>query len=162
MAESPEFPLIAPLGRIEATELRFYLERYFLTPYGTFTERARGIEARLPEWGQDLWEALPDADPDTPTVPDPVKAWKAQAAQSDRRFTVQAPPARVLRRSATEEEKAAHRTELEEFHSRKITLERRKGGAKLVSDIELIPRKGKRRLLGGWLRRRPAPASNMA
>ncbi|MDX8434526.1 ABC transporter ATP-binding protein/permease [Mesorhizobium abyssinicae] len=38
----------------------------------------------------------------------------------------------------------AHRAELEAFHSRKITLERRKGGAKLVSDIELVPRKGKR------------------
>ena len=42
----------------------------------------------------------------------------------------------------------AHRAELEAFHSRKITLERRKGGAKLVSDIELVPRKGKRNLLG--------------
>jgi putative ATP-binding cassette transporter len=51
----------------------------------------------------------------------------------------------------------AHRAELEEFHSRKITLERRKGGAKLVSDIDLIPREGKRRLLGRWLRRRPTP-----
>ncbi|TIX65988.1 MAG: ABC transporter ATP-binding protein/permease, partial [Mesorhizobium sp.] len=38
----------------------------------------------------------------------------------------------------------AHRAELEAFHSRKITLERRKGGAKLVSDIELVPRKVKR------------------
>lgn len=57
----------------------------------------------------------------------------------------------------------AHRAELEEFHSRKITLERRKGGAKLVSDIELIPRHGKRRLLGGWLRhRRPPPPSKAA
>jgi len=48
----------------------------------------------------------------------------------------------------------AHRTELEAFHSRKIVLERRKGGAKLVSDVELIPRKGKRRLLGRFLRPR--------
>jgi putative ATP-binding cassette transporter len=48
----------------------------------------------------------------------------------------------------------AHRAELEAYHSRKITLERRKGGAKLVSDIDLIPRKGKRRLLGRFLRRR--------
>jgi putative ATP-binding cassette transporter len=46
----------------------------------------------------------------------------------------------------------AHRAELEAYHSRKITLERRKGGAKLVSDIELIPRKGKRKLLGRFLR----------
>ncbi len=50
----------------------------------------------------------------------------------------------------------AHRVELEAFHSRKIVLERRKGGAKLVSDINLIPRKGKRRLLGRFLRRRKA------
>ena len=35
----------------------------------------------------------------------------------------------------------AHRAELEAYHSRKITLERRKGGARLVSDIDLIPRK---------------------
>src|SRR3954452_1687925 len=53
----------------------------------------------------------------------------------------------------------AHRAELEAFHSRKIVLERRKGGAKLVSDFELIPRKGKRRLLGRFLRyRKPASA----
>ncbi len=51
----------------------------------------------------------------------------------------------------------AHRVELEAFHSRKIVLERRKGGAKLVSDIELVPRKGKRRLLGRFLRQRSAP-----
>lgn len=41
----------------------------------------------------------------------------------------------------------AHRAELETYHSRKITLERRKGGAKLVSDIDLIPRKRRRNLI---------------
>jgi vitamin B12/bleomycin/antimicrobial peptide transport system ATP-binding/permease protein len=51
----------------------------------------------------------------------------------------------------------AHRVELEAFHSRKIVLERRNGGAKLVSDFDLIPRKGKRRLLGRFLRHRNAP-----
>ncbi|MFZ2159898.1 MAG: ABC transporter ATP-binding protein/permease [Bradyrhizobium sp.] len=51
----------------------------------------------------------------------------------------------------------AHRAELEAFHSRKITLERRKGGAKFVSDIDLIPRDSRRRLLGRWLRKRKAP-----
>jgi len=44
----------------------------------------------------------------------------------------------------------AHRAELEAFHSRKITLERREGGAKLVSDIHLIPRKARS---GSFLRR---------
>lgn len=37
-----------------------------------------------------------------------------------------------------------HRAELEAFHSRKITLEKRDGGARLVSDVDLIPKKGKR------------------
>lgn len=38
-----------------------------------------------------------------------------------------------------------HRVELEAFHSRKITLEKRDGGARLVSDVDLIPRKKKKR-----------------
>jgi putative ATP-binding cassette transporter len=54
-----------------------------------------------------------------------------------------------------------HRAELEAFHSRKIVLERRKGGAKLVSDIDLVPRKSKRKLLGRFLRQRK-PASGKA
>lgn len=37
-----------------------------------------------------------------------------------------------------------HRAELEAFHSRKITLEKRDGGARLVSDVDLIPKKGRR------------------
>src|SRR4051812_36788456 len=56
----------------------------------------------------------------------------------------------------------AHRSELEAFHSRKIVLERRKGGAKLVSDVDLIPRKGKRRLLGRFLRQRKPPEKKAA
>jgi ABC-type uncharacterized transport system ATPase subunit len=47
-----------------------------------------------------------------------------------------------------------HRPELEAFHNRKITLERRRDGAKLVSDIKLVPRPGRARLL----RRRMARA----
>ncbi|WHO73034.1 ABC transporter ATP-binding protein/permease [Rhizobium sp. BT03] len=50
----------------------------------------------------------------------------------------------------------AHRAELEVFHSRKITLERREGGAKLVSDIDLIKRKRKRNLLSRVLEKRRA------
>lgn len=41
----------------------------------------------------------------------------------------------------------AHRAELEAFHSRKITLERHKGGAKLVSDINLVQHDERRNLL---------------
>ena len=50
-----------------------------------------------------------------------------------------------LMKLLTEELKATtivsvgHRPELEQFHDRKITLERRRGGAKLVNDVELVP-----------------------
>ena len=49
-----------------------------------------------------------------------------------------------------------HRPELEAFHSRKITLERRRDGAKLVADIKLVRRPGRARLLRRMLRRRTA------
>jgi putative ATP-binding cassette transporter len=45
-----------------------------------------------------------------------------------------------------------HRPELEAFHNRKVVLERRRGGAKFVTDIRL--RRKRRRRLGRWLRRR--------
>lgn len=40
-----------------------------------------------------------------------------------------------------------HRAELEAFHSRKITLEKHNGGARLVSDVDLVPRRRKRNVL---------------
>lgn len=43
-----------------------------------------------------------------------------------------------------------HRPGLEAFHSRKIVVERRRGGAKSVSDISLR-RKSKPRLIRRWL-----------
>ena len=46
-----------------------------------------------------------------------------------------------------------HRPELEQFHSRKIVLERRSGGAKMVSDIEIVPARHMGSILGRWLRR---------
>ena len=47
-----------------------------------------------------------------------------------------------------------HRPELEAFHSRKIVLERRRGGAKLVSDVKLVRPPRRTRLLRSWLHRR--------
>ncbi|AYG59416.1 ABC transporter ATP-binding protein/permease [Rhizobium jaguaris] len=55
----------------------------------------------------------------------------------------------------------AHRAELEAFHSRKVTLERREGVAKLVSDIDLVPRKRRRNLVSRLLEnRRSLPKGN--
>jgi putative ATP-binding cassette transporter len=46
----------------------------------------------------------------------------------------------------------AHRPELEAFHTRKIVLERRRGGAKLVHDVDL-PTEPLHRTLWRWIRR---------
>jgi putative ATP-binding cassette transporter len=50
-----------------------------------------------------------------------------------------------------------HRPELEAFHDRKITLERRHDGAQLVTDVELITRPGRAPLLRRLLRREGEP-----
>jgi putative ATP-binding cassette transporter len=47
-----------------------------------------------------------------------------------------------------------HRPELEAFHNRKIKLERRKGAARLVSDIKLVSTPKRRRFLHHFLRSR--------
>ncbi len=55
--ESRRFAFTAPLGPIEADDLRWYLEEYFLWPVGVFETRAKGIEQKLPQWGRDLFQA---------------------------------------------------------------------------------------------------------
>jgi len=56
--ESRRFTFTAPLGPIEADELRWYLESYYVWPTGVFKARAGRIEAQLPQWGQDLYRAV--------------------------------------------------------------------------------------------------------
>ena len=54
-----------------------------------------------------------------------------------------------------------HRPELEQFHSRKLTLERKRGGAKLVSDI-LLTAPGRAPLIRHFLRRGKRPSKRKA
>lgn len=56
--ESDLFRFVAPLGPIEADDLKWYLERYSAWPSKHFQERARRVEALLPEWGKNLYAAL--------------------------------------------------------------------------------------------------------
>jgi putative ATP-binding cassette transporter len=86
--------------------------------------------------------------------PDIIVLNEATSAQDDELMTKELPKATVT--------SVAHRAEPEAFHSRKIVLQRRKGGAELASDIDLSPRKGKRRLLGRFLRHRKAAPKKAA
>lgn len=48
---------IAPIGPIEAEELRWYLEKFAIWPSEYFRERARKVEDALVQWGQLLYAA---------------------------------------------------------------------------------------------------------
>ncbi len=81
---SRRFRLTAPLGPIEAGELRWYLERYVSWPSGVFQERARAVEARLPEWGKLLHAAaLEHGD-----AREAYEAWKRSGGAASRRLTI--------------------------------------------------------------------------
>ncbi len=77
---------IAPMGPIEAGDLRWYLEKYAIWPSGipVIQERARKVEENLVKWGKLLHEAaMPVAH-----VANVNEAWKAIDGHADRRFSV--------------------------------------------------------------------------
>jgi tetratricopeptide (TPR) repeat protein len=75
---------VAPIGPIEAEELRWYLEKYAIWPSDYFRDRARKVEARLREWGQLLHAAaMPEAQ--TANV---MKVWNQVGGDVRRRFSV--------------------------------------------------------------------------
>jgi tetratricopeptide (TPR) repeat protein/Mrp family chromosome partitioning ATPase len=76
---------IAPIGPIEAEEMRWYLEKYAIWPSDYFRERARKVEASLVEWGRLLYEAaLPPAH--TANV---MQAWARIDGHAGRRFSIE-------------------------------------------------------------------------
>jgi tetratricopeptide (TPR) repeat protein len=95
------FLFTSPLGHIEAEELRWYLEEYFVWPVGIFRERAERIEAQLPEWGQSLYKsALAPA-----AAQEALAAWQQAGAGAERRFSIFVE--RELPEGASKEEQAS-------------------------------------------------------
>jgi tetratricopeptide (TPR) repeat protein len=76
--------LIAPLGPIEAEELRWYLERWPVWPNPLVADRARRVEANLIAWGQALHAVALPLEP-TANV---LQAWAGVEAGASRRFSV--------------------------------------------------------------------------
>ncbi|HEX5732327.1 MAG TPA: TIR domain-containing protein [Blastocatellia bacterium] len=82
--ESKRFNFTAPLGVIEAEDLRWYLEEYYVWPIGVFKERAERIEKQLPQWGQDLYQAALGR----PVVQEALAAWQQAGTGGERRFSI--------------------------------------------------------------------------
>jgi tetratricopeptide (TPR) repeat protein len=84
VASEQSWRFVAPLGPIEAEELRWYLEKYAVWPSAYFRDRARKVEESLVQWGRLLHgAALPAAH--TANV---LEAWARVAGQAGRRFSV--------------------------------------------------------------------------
>lgn len=99
--ESRRYAFTAPLGVIEAEELRWYLEEYFVWPAGVFRNRAERIEAQLPEWGQALYQSAFE----TQAAREALTAWQQAGERAERRFSVLVE--RELPEGAGEEEEKA-------------------------------------------------------
>ena len=84
VASPQTWRLVAPIGPIEAGELRWYLEQYAIWPSHYFQDRARKVEANLVQWGRLLHDvALPAAQ--TGNV---MAAWATISSHAGRRFSV--------------------------------------------------------------------------
>ncbi len=98
--ESRRYAFTAPLGVIEAEELRWYLEEYFVWPVGIFRERAERVEAQLPKWGQALYQSALESQ----AAREALTTWQQAGEEAERRFSVLVE--RELPEGANEEEQA--------------------------------------------------------
>lgn len=81
--------LVAPIGPIEAEELRWYLEKYAVWPSPYFRDRSRKVEANLVAWGRLLHDvAMPVA-----YTANVTQAWARISGQAGRRFSIHVNPA---------------------------------------------------------------------
>jgi hypothetical protein len=92
---------VAPIGPIEAEELRWYLEKYAIWPSEYFRNRAYKVEENLAKWGQLLYEAALPAH--TANV---MNAWARIDDHADRRFSIHVDASLEAGASAVEEESA--------------------------------------------------------
>src|SRR4029450_5230249 len=89
VASVQSWRLIAPIGPIEAGELRWYLEHYAVWRSHYFRDRARKVEEDLVKWGQLLHEAaMPVAHRENV-----MQAWANISGSAGRRFSVHVDPA---------------------------------------------------------------------
>src|SRR5258708_36256203 len=75
---------IAPIGPIEAEELRWYLEKYAIWPSEYFRARADNVKESLVKWGKLLYEAALPVE----LTANVMNAWARIDSQAGRRFSV--------------------------------------------------------------------------
>lgn len=104
VASAQSWRFIAPLGPIEAEELRWYLEKFAIWPSEIFRERAKKVEDQLITWGRFLHDAAFQHPGDV------LKAWAKIADQAGRRFSVEVNAALEIGAPATDVQTAREAT----------------------------------------------------
>ncbi|MBL8052289.1 MAG: tetratricopeptide repeat protein [Nitrospira sp.] len=84
VASMQSWRLIAPIGPIEAGELRWYLEHYAIWPSRYFRDRARKVEDDLMKWGR----LLHDTALSVAYTANVLNAWSKINDHAGRRFSV--------------------------------------------------------------------------
>ena len=84
VASEKSWRFVAPLGPLEADDLRWYLEKYAIWPSHVFRDRARKVEDNLVAWGRLLHDA---AMPVGPTA-NVRNAWARIDGHAGRRFSI--------------------------------------------------------------------------
>ncbi|MGH6631049.1 MAG: CHAT domain-containing protein, partial [Burkholderiales bacterium] len=116
--ESQRYFFTAPLGPIDADDLRWYLEQFYLWPTGVFVERARAIEEKLPQWGQELFRAAASHDPPQTAL----NTWMQTGEQAEQRFSIEVDSDVIEDPSQPNEEKQAAKAEAGEAASQLLSL----------------------------------------
>ncbi len=80
--------LVAPLGPIEAEDLRWYLEKYAVWPSDIYRDRIARIEKNLITWGKELYQAALPVE-HTANV---LHAWARIDDRAGRRFSILVDP----------------------------------------------------------------------
>ena len=86
--DSETFAFVAPMGLLEAEDIKWYLESYHIWPVGLFKDRAERIEHNLSQWGGQLLDAL-TAHSSTQTV---FQQWLRVAETHEPVFSLQVLP----------------------------------------------------------------------
>jgi len=79
---------ISPLGPEDAEDLRWYIEDYCRWPWGVFRNRAQSIEAKIPQWGRKLYDAIAASTRNARAIAEFIRDKAPDGSRIDKRITV--------------------------------------------------------------------------
>lgn len=79
---------ISPLNSNNAEDLRWYIEDYCRWPWGVFRNRALSIEAKIPQWGRKLYDAIATSPRNARAIAEFTRNKAPDGSRIDKRITI--------------------------------------------------------------------------